>query len=255
VIFILNPKHLLDETNMTLLQELDKSQAQKEFFQALKKWVVATDGQPIFRGIGAATIDNPNRTKQISIDDLEEIEVLEIETRKDRNPKDSSLQLHKLLDKWLFDETGIKFRSEGVFAAKSTDIATRYGDAYVIVPKGNVHYCWSPYIDDAYLLFNENESGQELTDLLHNRSARKILDPIAKEMGIAQSDIKDFIDELLKPKKFGVKKAISILSKFPNIWVFDKDLVQCPEQNEIMIVCDSYYLVGLADYEYLVKFL
>jgi hypothetical protein len=246
---------------MILLQELDTHERKNEFIAAFKKWQSTTGGVVLFRGINSTSLANAERSNPstVTVNDVE-IQTYEFEARKDRKPKDSSLQLHKLLDKWLFDETGIKFRSEGVFTSKSKMVARYYGDTFVIIPKGKFHYCWSPYIRDTYTMFDHKgsqkfsqKSSQELSDFLFSKSTRKILDPIAKKMGIEESDIPLFIDAMLTPKKFGAKKVISILSQLPGIWNFDKGLLECPLENDVMIACDSYYLVSLTDYEFLVK--
>jgi hypothetical protein len=229
---------------MTLLQELDKSADKKTFLTALKKWKAVTKGEIIYRGINENTITNPTRAEPIEIDWIENEIAYEIEVRKDRQPLHSSGPLHNKLNKWLQNETGIKFRSESVFVTKSEKLASQYGKPYVFVPKGEFSYCWSPYISDAYVLFNERRVDEELLDYLSSDKMRSIVKPILAKHKI--ESVEEFDNQIIKMTQ---TKLFDILSEIPNLWRVDRQITRCPDDTEIMVACDSYYLLSFYDYQ------
>ena len=65
-----------------------------------------------------------------------------------RSPKDIPLVLHKEIDAWFQKETGYKFRSTSLFTTGKMQTASEYGAVFVVIPKGDYHYCWSArYLD------------------------------------------------------------------------------------------------------------
>lgn len=74
--------------------------------------------------------------------------------RKDRNPRDTSDDMHDALNKWFNDKFGFKARTEAVFAYGGDMFPTtikEYGDTHIIFPIGEIKYVWSPEVEDLYV--------------------------------------------------------------------------------------------------------
>lgn len=80
---------------------------------------------------------------------------------KNRRPRDSAIENHKVTDDWFFKNTGIRFRSNAFFAIGDADIASSFGNVYRIFPKGKFTFCWSPDVKD---ITNEVFSNYEIDD-------------------------------------------------------------------------------------------
>jgi hypothetical protein len=85
---------------------------------------------------------------------------LDKKVRKDRKAKDSGEFVdQKLVDNIFFEKWGIRPRSQGLFTTFSMGQAERYGDVYVVFPKGDFDYVvcesedyndlWLNYMDEA----------------------------------------------------------------------------------------------------------
>ena len=85
---------------------------------------------------------------------------LDKKVRKDRYSKDSHAFVdQKLVDNIFFEKWGIRPRSQGLFTTFSMGQAERYGDVYVVFPKGDFDYVvceaedyndlWLDYMDEA----------------------------------------------------------------------------------------------------------
>lgn len=78
-----------------------------------------------------------------------------LEPRRDRRPKNSSIDFHTAADNWFLKRFGIAYRSQGLFLCARMLTAHAYAasPAHVmrIVPLSAYRYCWSPTISD--LLF------------------------------------------------------------------------------------------------------
>lgn len=225
---------------MNLLQEIDDigNIEKQEFKTAFKNWrKVIGDGE-LYRGMV-----NINRATAIqSIPNVYEMTV-----RKDRQPLTSSPFANKLLDNWLYDETGIKFRSQAIFTAKDSSTASGYGAVYIVIPKGEFHYCWSPYIRDAYFLLHEGEIGELLKTCLLSSRMYPLINPILKKIGDFYN-VEEFI-EAVESNSVDPEQIIEVVKQIPNVWSFDENIKQCPERNEIMIACDSYYMIRDTEYD------
>ena len=71
------------------------------------------------------------------------------DVRKRRKPRDTSIILHSIMNKWFKGKFGWNVRSEGLFCngIKAIEFG---GDAVVIFPIGNIQYVWSDKTDDLY---------------------------------------------------------------------------------------------------------
>lgn len=72
--------------------------------------------------------------------------------RTDREPKDSSRELHDLFDSGFLERFGWKARSEGVFVWPSNNLDTFNKDSLwtFFYPIGEFKYIWSPRVKDLY---------------------------------------------------------------------------------------------------------
>lgn len=130
------------------------------------------------------------------------------QVRKDRRPKDSSKELHDLVNEYLFKHSGIHYRSEAVFVG-ALDMAQEYGSPFAIFPIGDFHYAWSKDIKDPWAE-NEDDTTQEQRE-----------------------------ENLAKLKKK--------LESRDDVYIYDKGIDEALRLNhEIMISCNSYYAIPIS---------
>lgn len=79
----------------------------------------------------------------------EDIQIKNIRT--DRAPTDSTKYFHKLYNEALIENGFGLTRSNSIFCTGSSEMAYKYGEAYVIFPIGNFAFAYSPTIKDLYL--------------------------------------------------------------------------------------------------------
>lgn len=84
-----------------------------------------------------------------------------IKVRKNRLPKDTSLDVHYALDNWFEREHDIRARSETIFCVPETakNRTKNYGKTAIVFPMGSFKFIWSPEVRD---LFDEVGSGRAL---------------------------------------------------------------------------------------------
>jgi hypothetical protein len=237
---------------MILLQELDSNSDMDDLFAALKRWKSVVGDKPVYRGISNSAIINRSTSFEVFDSKTKLFDVYNIDTRKDRIPSDSSEFVHNKLDAWLNEKTGIKFRSESIFAIKDKKIAETYGRPYVVIPKGEFHYCWSPYVADAYATFGNREFTAKFIDYMSSEKAAPFIYSDNK-----RHTIKDFrkwyVSLQTKTEDEFEKIILKIAKSIPNFWSFDSGIKGCPDNHEIMIACDSYYAIPAEKYEEIIK--
>ena len=134
------------------------------------------------------------------------LEYYVIRPRMNRQPTDTSQQVHEFLDDWFNDHFGFRARSQAVFAfgqkVKQGDI-DNYGKPYMIFPVGDFDYVWSPTVEDLYA----QTIGMKL------------------EIDFRMTDWESAYDEFLTNNGYQ-KKSLekAVLSR-----------------NEVMVKCDFYY--------------
>jgi hypothetical protein len=190
------------------------------YLQALDK--------PLFRGILT------NKSKSLTkIEDG----FYKGDVRKDRKPKDSSLEFHNLLDQYFEEKSGIKFRSNSLFCSFKRSVTGGYGDAFLIFPIGDFSYAWSPIFEDPYdEIYNSYIEHWNLPDKPYEYAQR-----VAKDMKIDAAG-----NESLPVFK-------KVLGKFGDqLFNINKNINQAiGKDNEIMLHCNSYYAVDtslMSDY-------
>ena len=109
---------------------------------------------------------------------------------RNRPPRDSTMENHKVADAWFFKNTGIKFRSNAIFAIGDADVAEGYGDVYRIFPKGQFSFCWSPEVKD---MTNEVFSNYEIDDFNTVKQFKLALESELLALEFQTTDLKEAI--------------------------------------------------------------
>lgn len=87
-----------------------------------------------------------------------------------RRPVNTSPAISKVADDWFLEKTGIKFRSNAVFVTGDFATARSYGDVFVMFPIGEFKFCWSPIVEDMFMMFSGMDSrNAQIDDLLLHR--------------------------------------------------------------------------------------
>lgn len=119
-----------------------------------------------------------------------------ISPRADRQPLDTPLQIHTMLDNRLYQDFGIKYRSNSMFVTGDRAFAGDYGALCIVLPLGPFKYAYGKNVRDAYGEFRaqklrasiiESPEGQsaDLTELMEIESdtkwcAKQIMDFVDK---------------------------------------------------------------------------
>jgi hypothetical protein len=65
-----------------------------------------------------------------------------------REPRDTSPTISKMVDDVFFESVGIRFRSNALFATGDRVGSEEYGVSYAVFPIGQFQFCWSPIVSD-----------------------------------------------------------------------------------------------------------
>jgi hypothetical protein len=90
------------------------------------------------------------------------------EIRRDRRPKDTSIEFHKVADGWFHSYFGVPYRSQALFLTSGKLTAQAYAATHEhvmrILPLSDYRYCWSPNVVD--LLFTAKKlAGASRSDI------------------------------------------------------------------------------------------
>lgn len=167
----------------------------------------------------------------------EQAPYLEKQVRKDRKPTDTLEIVHQIVDRYFEKKFGVRFRSNSVFATSTSSLAEefagKYGSLYVIFPKGNFSFAWSPNVKDLYT--NLNRHLKSKFDLDQDRAEMW-------ESSDGQSFMyKQFNNEHTVDK---IQFEQSIYGLLENLQYQNTDLSSAINSGaEIMINCNSYYAI------------
>lgn len=127
---------------MRLINFLDEASSNLASFEDVKKLCPITSNVKLnlYRGINPSILGNTDYGK--------------IKIPKNRKPRDSSIEFHKLIDSTFKKVLGVAARSNTVFATGNRYVANFYGDLCRIYPSNDFICCWSPEIEDLFLLCN-----------------------------------------------------------------------------------------------------
>ena len=204
-----------------------------------------------------------------------------LKTRKNREPLDTCIKLHNILNDSFKKYTGIKARSETVFCIPNKKVTKVYGKPFIMIPIGKFDYIWSPKINDLYYyieqkyfddilkplcfkesmynewLYDKNTENDEwvYNDINTNTSdiekAKKfIIKDIMKELNISKKEAEEIFDEkMLKPKhnykeyiNLKEKNAVNIVNKIvKNNYVKNKGFKQLMDTYKNEVMIDCDY--------------
>jgi hypothetical protein len=225
-----------------------------------KKWLIDSNCIPIYRGMGKRWWGKGEGT-----DLLENI--LKIRVMKDREPRDSPKWLHESMSKKMVADFGIPFRSQSVFAIRSIDMASNFGEIYMVYPIGRYDYAWSAVVNDATVSLYEwsdntfisrNTKWDDLANVVENMPTeladmfQRTWDFMIKEHEhLKNRGFDSSLQSFMRAMQLNhdLKKEIIELVIFQNdLWTYNNGLMQVltkPDFNEteIMIATDSYYAV------------
>ena len=146
--------------------------------------------------------------------------------RPNRRPRDLSINLTVSLDEIFREKVGLPLRSSSLFVVKSRSTAQSYGQPFIILPIGEFHFAWSPYMDDPYNVTDGNMT-DELADKLE-----ELLPQIQKKFKNVRT-VDDVADD---------ERALAYAFKMiPDLYQFDSGMNSAGTNTEIMLVCDKYY--------------
>lgn len=72
-----------------------------------------------------------------------------------RRPMNTKPMIQALIDDWFAKKFGVRFRAESVFAIGDPNVAASYGSLYVLFPIGEFKYCWSPDVEDLFMVIRD----------------------------------------------------------------------------------------------------
>lgn len=130
-----------------LMEEMDNYQISRKL-----GWIIKQNCADFLKIRGASIYSYLFRGENIPASSIiktdSSVELTPIEVRKNRNPKDTKIELHNLLDAGFSSWFGYKARSESIHCTGSRDIARNYGEVHRIFPIGKVTCIWSREIKD-----------------------------------------------------------------------------------------------------------
>ena len=171
--------------------------------------------------------------------------ITELSAPRARQPRNASITLHNILDRYLLDKFKYPYRSKGVFCVGSRAAAKSYGRVHLMFPIGSFKFAYSTGIEDAYADF-EGSAGS--LPVLHEL----ILSDMSKEVDQMIDNHGEFTNVE------GLLRAVRDYEK-PDLWfkLVDKWLRKTNPYSdtnlkraiksgtEIMMQCDNYYLVSI----------
>ena len=162
-----------------------------------------------------------------------------------RQPRDSSIMLHNVINSYMMDKFKYPYRSKGVFCSGSKHDTVSYGRAFLMFPVGTFKFVNSTQITDAY------------TDLEGSPGSRPALfNRIMADMSEEFNKMLDEQDEFSSVSEFGRSVAgetpPDLWFKLVGMWLrkenpySDTNLKKAIKSRaEIVIQCDDYYLVDI----------
>lgn len=155
-------------------------------------------------------------------------------TIENRKPKDTLINDHNIIDQWLFDHFGIKFRSNHImFATGQKRVVNHYGKPYKVIPIGNFQFCWSLSIADSLdLVPKAYEIHYEMEEKYGIEDATEISEEQYKQY---RAEInKEMIEKRLARGNYSTSNLDAAIKS----------------ENEVMIHCKEYFLLSVTDEEY-----
>jgi hypothetical protein len=149
------------------------------------------------------------------------------EPRSDRKPKDLSDNEHYVLDTYLYDKFGFKYRSGGVFCTQNSMQARAYGDLSIIFPVDGYKMLSSTLLRDAFDAINDLSSPvaiQYFNSLNKKKEFKNKMQELTKDSNL------DFVYEYLDIYEFFETKKLEDIRRL----------------SEISLQCKKYYSIFLS---------
>lgn len=146
--------------------------------------------------------------------------ITKMQVNKQRSPTMSSMFYHEEYNKYFLKHFNKPYRSCSVFSTGNKFQAKEYGDPFVIYPIGKFDFCWSPHMEDLFLL-EDDYTRLEIYTNQHNIVPD---DNNGYPAAVIKQFISDTLDGLQYRENDNLHAAIS-------------------SDNEIMVNCDYYYAI------------
>lgn len=143
--------------------------------------------------------------------------------RKDRKPTDTPRPIHDIIDQWFEQNTGIKARSNGLFATNEQERPYFYGTKYFIFPKGQYRLLSSPKVHDLFNYIAQTFRNKGI--LKFSESMRNLVD----HNGQISDSHKEIIYGILNEADY----------RF-----LDMEAVSKRSFGEVIVITDSYYALS-----------
>lgn len=139
------------------------------------------------------------------------ISAYRMDVRQDRRPADSDLVVHQSADSFMKREFNIAGRSQTVFVSGSEQMASGYGKPFIILPRGDFKFLWSPIAGDMAVKFEVDEEYtiSEIEDKL--RDMKYQTTDLPKAIASTHEIMIECKDYYAIPDSAGVRDMIKIL--------------------------------------------
>lgn len=175
--------------------------------------------------------------------DLDPYGIHKRKTRIDRDPKDTNKFIHDDVNDIFEKKFNIRLRSDSVFATKHLGSTEGYGSSYIFFPIGDFKFFYSKYYADLYSEISNEPwyiyaiSNDIRAALEHEYQE----DPLYRKDFDTDREYQDYLEKMKKRMKLEYKEFLDNVEKTYQQGETFSDIVT----EEVMFVCDSYYLVEL----------
>jgi len=191
----------------------------------------------------------------------------ELEPLEDRKPVDTAPKLQKIADDFLESDFGWRPRSSGVFAYHKFTSTTQYGTPYMVFPTDGFEYVWSMDVIDFFMAMKHisveiyrttlkdygfYDEGDEET----KTKIDKIYDSWEGSLNNDYLEPEDIITKELWREMLSEEWLKNMIKPVMETYIND-DLefyLNMKDDKEIIIKCDSYFIVSHDYYEYVKKY-
>jgi hypothetical protein len=171
--------------------------------------------------------------------------------RPDREPHDSSFDMHQLYNELIAIAGGTANRSNSAFVSSNYHEAKAYGHPYRVFPIGDFAFTWSPEWPDWYqtLEGDSSTSNEPLVALMYDNVRASVFDIMRnKENDLSPKAVFEAVrNELFKIENYDPRKVKSYINA-------DKELQNAVQSgHEIMIECDRMLYIDKEVFETRIK--
>jgi hypothetical protein len=169
--------------------------------------------------------------------------IMELKPRTDRKPRDMHISVQTELNNMYKKKFGVALRSEAVFIAPKQTTALMYGNKHFFFPRGKFDYYWNPDVPDTYVTLNK--INHPWMSCLNDRN---YIDKYIKSINAVAYSKDDYSVLVKNTLEFLKADFINTLQKeIVDKTIKNKDGVHS-DNNEMMFIVKSYYLVNYMTY-------